>query len=286
MSQPIVDAHTHLFSPEVIRQRADFAARDFWFGQLYADSSARLAGPDEILSSMDEAGIDVSVVCGFPWSDIGICRQENDYLAEVCRDSGGRLAFLGIVVPAEAGASAEAERCFALGAVGIGELNADGQGFDLDRPSEVAGLLECCHAFDKPVLLHASEPLGHAYPGKGSATPDKLVAWLSQWRDQPIVLAHWGGGLPFYELMPEVREVTRNVVYDSGASTYLYRQDVFQHVIRLAGQDRVMFGSDFPVLGQQRLLNRTRRQLDGDSALDAVLGGNATRVFGLESVNQ
>lgn len=283
VSRRVIDAHTHLFSPDVLANRERYVVRDYWFGELYGPPAARLATPEELLASMDASGIECSVVCGFPWSDPGICRQENDYLADLARNSGGRLAFMGMVVPHLPGASEEAERCFGLGAVAIGELNADAQGFDLLDPLSITPVMDSCRQAGKPVMLHSSEPVGHGYPGKGTATPAKFVHWLQTWKDQPVVLAHWGGGLPFYELMPEVRELTANVAYDSGASTYLYRQDVFRHVLNLVGPERVLFGSDFPVLGQTRLLNRVRRQFEDDPALDALLGGNAARIYGLSA---
>ena len=84
-------------------------------------------------------------------------------------------------------------------------------------------------------MLHASEPVGHRYPGKGTATPDRLLQVYRALPDLPVVLAHWGGGLPFYELMPEVAALTRNVVYDTAASTYLYRPAVFRTVLDVVG---------------------------------------------------
>jgi uncharacterized protein len=281
MQTRVIDAHTHLFSPDVIRRREHFVSRDVWFGHLYENPAARLSAVEDIVDSMESAGVDTSIVCGFPWGDPGLCREQNDFVAEACRLSPERLAFMGIVVPDDPGAAAEAERCFDLGAVGIGELNADAQGFDLDLPSTMHDLMAVCRERGRPVMLHASEPLGHDYPGKGTATPDRLVRWLADYSNQSVVLAHWGGGLPFYELMPEVHAVTRHVSYDSAASTYLYRQDVFRHVVNLTGPERVLFASDFPVLRQDRLLRRVQRQFADDAFLDDLLAGNAARVYRL-----
>lgn len=277
----VVDAHTHLFAPDVIARRADYCERDRWFGHLYENPKAKLAAAEDIIESMDAAGVDVSIVCGFPWADPGLCREQNDFMAETCRLAPDRLVFLGIVAPADPSAAQEAERCFELGAVGIGELNADAQGFDLERPETVADLMDVCKQGGKAVMLHASEPVGHQYPGKGYSTPDRLVTWLGQYPEQPVVLAHWGGGLPFYELMPEVHAVTRNVAYDSAATTYLYRHDVFQHVSTLVGPDRVLFASDYPILRQDRLLRRVQRSMGHLEGFPDLVGGNAYRVYGL-----
>lgn len=278
----MVDAHVHAYWPEVLARRERFLARDRWFGELYAAPGARLATVEELVASMDAAGIGQAVVCGFPWRDLGICREHNDYLAEACRGSEGRLAWLAIVPPGDgAPARREAERAFGLGAAGLGEVNADAQGFALERPETLAEVLEFCVVAARPVLLHASEPVGHAYPGKGAATPAKVLALLAAYPALRVVLAHWGGGLPFHELMPEVAAMAANVAYDTAASTYLYRFDIFRAAIDVVGAERVLFGSDFPVLRQAPFLRRVLAcGLTADEA-SAVLGANARRVYGL-----
>ena len=282
----VIDAHTHAFPSDIVRGRDAYCARDDWFLDLYTDPIVTLAGTEDILASMDAAGIAQSILCGFPWRDPGLCREHTAWMAETCQANPGRLVFLGIVVPHDHDAARDAEHAFALGAAGLGELNADAQGFDLREPEQVADVLALCRELGKPLLLHASEPVGHAYRGKGAATPDRLVAWLHAYPAQPIVLAHWGGGLPFYELMPEVRAVTRHVVYDSAATTYLYNSAVFPTVAALTGTERVLFASDYPVLRQDRLLRKVERALPDERVLAPVLHDNAARVYGLEHDGQ
>lgn len=237
---------------------------------------------EQLLSAMDVAGVAQAVMCGWPWRDPAHCREHNDYLAEVSRESGGRLAWLAIVNPAEPNAAAEVERCLALGASGIGELNADAQGFALDDAAAFAGVAHVLREADRPVMLHASEPLGHHYPGKGSATPERLLAFVAAHQDLTIVFAHWGGGLPFYELMPEVAAMTTNVLYDTAASTYLYRPAVFRAVLDVVGSRRVLWGSDHPVLGMGRFLRRTLRDANvSEPELPHVFAENATRAYHL-----
>jgi hypothetical protein len=283
MAAAVVDAHTHLFGPDVVRGREALLGREPWFGALYANPKAALAGETDLLAAMDEAGVETAVACGFPWSDPGRCRAENDVLAEASRRGGGRVAWLASVSPKHGpGAAQEAARAFALGASGLGELNSDGQGFDLADPAALAPVALACIDADRPLLLHASEPLGHAYPGKGTATPDKLLAFVGAFPDLRVVLAHWGGGLPFYELMPEVAAACANVWYDTAASTYLYRPAVFRAVLDVVGPAKVLWGSDYPVLGMERFLRRSRDEagVRADEA-GALFGGNARRVYAL-----
>jgi predicted TIM-barrel fold metal-dependent hydrolase len=276
----VIDAHTHAFPPAWVDDRADLVVRERWFGELYGPPTAKMIDATSLIRAMDAAGVSKSVMCGWPWADPALCREHNDYMAEAARASGGRLAWLGTVAPASPGAAAEVERCLELGASGIGELNADAQGFDLTDPGALADVNAVLIVAGEPLLLHASEPVGHHYLGKGTATPDKLLAFLAANQELTVVLAHWGGGLPFYELMPEVAALTRNVVYDTAASSYLYRPAVFRTVLDTIGPERVLWASDHPVLGMEKFLRRTLRSANlHREELEPVMSGNAQRIY-------
>ncbi len=276
----VFDFHTHVFSPEVIAGRAAFVERDAWFGQLYADRRAGLASPDELLASMEQAGIDGAVVCGFPWSDPGICAAENDFLRETAAASEGRLVAFATVPPgAGEVARREAERSLARGARGIGELNATAQGF---APGDIAllrPLVGAAQAHAAPLLLHATEPVGHRYPGKGRASLRGICRLAEAFPEALIVLAHWGGGLLFYELMPEVERSLANVYYDTAASAYLYRPTVFRVAEAMDKAGKVLFASDYPVLSQRRMLEQVRGQHLPAAIERQVLGETARSIL-------
>lgn len=276
-----IDAHTHLFPPEFISRKEHLLACDPWFGHAFGSPKAKMIGEESLLASMGTTGYEASIVLGWPWRDQGLCREHNAYLADVAYRNRGRIAWLGIVNPVLPDATAEIAFCVANGAVGFGELNADGQGFDWACPAGIAEAFGTVRDVGFPVLIHTSEPVGHAYPGKGAATPDRLLVSLAAFPDVQFVMAHWGGGLPFYELMPEVRALTRNVVYDSAASTYLYDFSIFPTVERIVGPERILYGTDYPVLGQGKFLQRVLGSGLSDGAIPEILSGNARRIFGL-----
>lgn len=278
----VVDAHTHIFPLEMARDRAGHLKRDVWFETLYQNPKASIVTAEDLIASMDEAGIQRSVVCGFPWRDPGLCREHNHYMADAARRFPERLSWLGIVAPGSPTLETDARWCFERGASGLGELNADAQGFDFRDVAALAGLAAIAAAVNRPIMAHASEPVGHVYPGKGAATPDKLLVFLAEFPEVDVVAAHWGGGLPFYELMPEVANLSRRVVYDTAASTYLYRFQVFRTVLDIVGPSRLLFASDYPVLKQRRFLERvlaTNWRTDEERA--AVMSENAIRTYHL-----
>ncbi|HEY7268668.1 MAG TPA: amidohydrolase, partial [Dehalococcoidia bacterium] len=97
----IVDLHTHIFPPEVIARREDYGRRDATFAALYGDPKAKLTTAEDLLASMDLAGIDVSVALGFAWGDAEDCRRHNDYTLESAARSGQRIVPFCVVQPGE-----------------------------------------------------------------------------------------------------------------------------------------------------------------------------------------
>ena len=96
------------------------------------------------------------------------------------------------------------------------------------------------------MVVHVSEPAGHQYPGKGHTTPDRAYRFIENFPGNVIVCAHWGGGLPFYGLMPEVGKAFQNVYFDTAASPFLYRPEIFSAVVGLVGSEQILFGTDYP----------------------------------------
>lgn len=278
---PIVDAHVHIFPPEKIAARESLLLRDPWFGEAFGHPNAKMRTAEELIASMDKAGVDVSIVVGWPWRASVELRQHNDYLAVACERYPDRLRWLGIINAAASDAPDEIERCVKLGASGFGEINADGQEFRWSNPESYRDALQAIAASGLPLMTHTSEPVGHRYPGKGFAHPGEIMTAIEAFPELNWVLAHWGGGLPFYELMPEVKIACAKVAYDSAATSFLYDATIFRRVIDLVGVEKVLFGSDWPVLAQGKLLTRIRALDLSDDELDAVLGGNAVRIYGI-----
>jgi uncharacterized protein len=277
----IIDFHTHLFPPEIVQRRERFIERDPWFAELYAHPRARMATADDLLASMAADGVDVSVAFPFGWRDAGLVEECNSYIMQVMRDYPGKVIGLAALQPlAGRRAVAELERCARAGMPGFGELMPHGQGYDLGDTALMAPLAEAAQSLGIFALTHTSEPVGHTYLGKGDVSMAALEAFLAAFPHLKVVAAHWGGGFPFYELMPEVKLLAANLWYDSAASAYLYHPEVFATVARAAGARKILWGSDFPLLGQRRMLDYARAGGLNEGDLALALGGNAASLLG------
>ena len=98
-----------------------------------------------------------------------------------------------------------------------------------------------------------------------------------------VIAAHWGGGFPFYALMPEVRKLLGGgrLVFDTAASPLLYEPRVFAWALELMGHELVLWGSDFPLRNQAEDRSAVEAALPTKAQREAVLGGNAVRFLGL-----
>lgn len=277
----IVDVHTHIFPPDVIERREMFAKRDSSFDFIYGNPRARMVTFEGLVEEMDQAGVDVSVVCGFPWRSIDMCRRHNTYMMEAVKAFPERLVGLATVNPVAGKAcDIELERAFDGGLKGVGEISADAQGFRLDDAATAGRIVKAVEDNGLFLLLHANEDVGHFYPGKTATTPAPIYRFLEKFSDVRCVVAHWGGGLCFYELMPEVAKVTSSVYYDTAASPFLYRPDIYKVAVDIVGSGRILFGTDFPLLRMRRHLEEIDRSGLSVEARESILGKNALALLG------
>lgn len=275
----IVDVHTHIFPPEVLADRERFAAGEPAFAAIYTDPSARMVTWQELVAAMDGAEVDISWAMGFPWVKEDNARLHNDYLVEAVAASGGRLRGLGCVHPPADWALREAERCLTAGLHGLGELAF--YDTDLDNVS-LDPVCRLCAEAERPLLLHTNEPVGHQYPGKAPMTLAALYALVKAHPATRLVLAHMGGGLFFYILMKkEVSQVLANVWLDTAAAPFLYQPRAYALAVELLGPDKLLMGSDYPLLP----VSRYQREVGGPEAglapeiLQGVMGLSALKVI-------
>jgi len=276
----IIDTHTHLLPPAVVKKRRSFFRRDPAFRLLYENERARLARPEELLEIMDRQGVSRSVICGFPWDDPALCREGNDFLWDCkSRHPDRFLALACLSLRSLREAEKERDRCLANGFAGIGELAFYGTDLSLEKIRRLTVLLSPLRGRGVPVLLHTNEPVGHPYPGKCSGGLLPIFRLLQALPDVTFIFAHWGGGFFFYELMPEVASAAAKVFYDTAASPFLYRPLIYSLALKIIGPDRILFGSDFPLLAPRRYFSEMAEARLPAPVQARIRGLNAKRLF-------
>jgi len=268
------------------------------------------------IEKMDEARVDLAIVSltcpnvywGCEAVSLEAARLVNDGMAEAQRAYPDRIRWMASL-PWEypAAAVAELERACAAGAVGVIVL-ANVAGRSLTEP-----------AFDPiwrsiddralPVLVHPTAP-----PGVGAMdmTGFNLIAqigfmfdtslaiarmiyagFLDRFPNLKIIAAHAGGTLPYLAGRLDIcfdnmraaranidrppRDYLARIYYDA----VTYRPEALRLCLDVGGEDKVLYGSDYPHnIGDMKGCLARVDGLPG-GAREAVRGANAARIFGL-----
>lgn len=186
--------------------------------------------------------------------------------------------------PLRAGAVEEAEDLIVNHGVRGFKFHASVQGF---APDEAAAyrLYEVIAAHRSIALFHSGQTgIGRNLPGGGGvrlawSNPMYLDSIAVDFPDLTLIIAH-----PSFPWQAEALAVARhkqNVFIDlSGWSPKYFEDQLVHHANTMIG-DKVLFGSDFPVLTPDRWLADFAVRDFRDSVRSGILKDNAARVLGL-----
>ena len=273
----LIDVHCHIVPPEMARDPAGFGSRDPHFGQLVWTKGAKFSDGEELVRDLQTYGVSRAVVFGFAFKDVGVSRLQNDYALALAKEHPGKILAFAVLDPESPGAMEEAERSLSSGACGFGELFPAGHGFSLlgKGMDRLAGL---ARESQVPLLIHVNEQVGHSYPGKGETGAVEAYRFAAAHPEVSVIFAHLGGGLPFFETMPEVSGLER-VFYDTAAQPFLYRKEVYAELKAAGAIDKVLLGTDFPLLSPKRYLRDLKESGLPEDDVDRVASGNALRLL-------
>lgn len=276
----VIDFHTHTFPQDIRDNRDRYFQGEPAFKLLYDSPKSRLVSAEELITMMDDEGVDKSVIFGFPWTNPDFFKLNNDYILDAVTRYPDRFIGLTCFDLNSPGAAQETERCINAGLSGVGELAFYQSGIDDEALDKMEPVMSFCREKNLPALIHTNEPVGHYYPGKTPITLAQIYNLASRYNDNKIVLAHWGGGIFFFNLLKrDAKNTLRNIWYDTAASPYLYDPVIYKRAIELTGVEKILFGSDFPLLKPSRFYKDI--ETSGISKVDAekILGGNADALF-------
>jgi aminocarboxymuconate-semialdehyde decarboxylase len=276
--------------------------------------------PEMRLRAMDEAGVGMgllSYTCpNCYWAEgkhaITVARVMNDHLAEVCARWPDRFRGLASLPLQDVDLALEelARAVDQLGLVGLIILaNVNDAPLDDPRFEPVWAALDERRL---PTLLHPTVPPGADAMGMDryglvpaigfmidttlAVTRMVLAGVFERYPRWPLIVGHAGATLPFvagrldqcHRFIPDTRsrisrspsEYLRRLYYD----TVCYEADALWLAYRLAGPERLLYGSDYPHnIGD---LRGCAARIDGLAIPEAeralIRGGNARRLFGLE----
>ncbi|MBI5250096.1 MAG: amidohydrolase [Desulfomonile tiedjei] len=271
----IIDCHVHLLPKRARQDRTSFVQSDRAFGSLYSSQKAKLASESEIIEYMDRSEIEKAVVFGFPWEDHRRIAENNDEIWDFHHRYPDRIIPFAVLSTAGDEQNArEAERTVRGGFAGLGELAVYDRGWSASDFEALSPCLKIAESAGVPVMIHVNEPVGHHYPGKIPVDFHALVGIIEAHPGLDFILAHFGGGVFVYGLMPEVAAVLSRTYLDTAASPFLYDSRIFEIASKILGPDKIVFGSDFPLLPLSRYLKELEKSGIQGSLQKAILGDN------------
>ncbi len=289
---PVIDAHVHLYPPEVGADPGGWAAahgEPHWSRlctRRRRDGRPVQGFPTltELLRAMDAAGIDRAVLLGWYWEKPDTCLWQNRFYAAAVRAHPDRFsAFTSFHAGTGPDAvAADLRQARDAGFCGVGELSPPAQGIAADDPG-LAQVFATAGELGLPVNVHVTDPQSRPYPGKIETPADDFVGWARAHPRTTFVLAHWGGRFPLTD--PRFRELP-NLRYDTAASPLLYDASIWREMVSAVGAEKIWFGSDFPLHLYPAATDApemARRLAEARAAAmpPAVLGENAARALGL-----
>ena len=169
------------------------------------------------------------------------------------------------------------------------KIHPDYHGYDLSAPSNrrfVDGVAD-----RTPMMLfHVS-----CMPGSGYSRAETVVAIAKDHPNTKFVLAHCAGlfqnaNYPFFPNMDSLERICDaglpdNVWIDTAHYLLYAYQEVMAKMVRLAGADHVVFGTDCPLQGpmQMRFCREVVESLNiPEREKDAILSGNARKILSLD----
>ena len=278
----IIDIHTHIFPPLIRNERERFFEGEPAFELLYKNSLSKMSGVNDLIANMDAENIGKSVIFGFPWNDPDLYKKHNDYIMEAIQRKPERLIGFCCFNPLSEHGAAEAERCLNENLSGVGELAIYDSGFSDEIIRAMSDIMAICSQYNVPVMIHTNEPVGHMYPGKQPLELGQIYKLLKAYPSNKIILAHWGGGLLFYALMKkEVKDILANTWFDTAASPYLYIPEIYNVALSVIGPEKILFGSDFPLINPGRYLKEMEDVNLSSEALAKITGENAASILNI-----
>lgn len=270
-----IDAHVHVYPPEIEKNWKKIAETEPHFGTLCAGKAHKWGTVEDLVARMEIDGLDQAWVTGVAFRDPGLCRLCNDYVMEALKKYLGKIQGLAVVNPLSRDFEKEIVRCREAGFIGVGELLPYGQVFDISDSRETWRLAAACQENGLFLLLHVAEPVGRDYPGKGGMGPGEAAAFCENHPEVQVLFAHMGGSLWAYETMKCMKMILENAWYDTAAAPFLFGPEVFRAAVAAGAGDKILYGSDFPLLCADRYEKMFFASGLDDDALSKIRGGNA-----------
>lgn len=280
-----IDTVVNLFTEEVEALRPA-NRKEFYQGKMkVTDATMGGVSLDEMLRRMDSAGIEKSFLiaakCG-PVGPAACYRLPPELVARAVTTHPDR--FLGMIgVDPTEGMAGVRELEYAISELGFIGAHSYPHWFEIaPNHARYYPFYAKCVELGVPMQLQVGQSMIYdpTYPRRSVGRPITLDDVACDFPELKLIGIHVG--IPWTEEMIAMAWKHKNVYIASDAHSPKYWPDSFKHYIRSYGQDKVMFGTDFPVLDFERTRNEIEELGLPEAAKRKFLRDNAISVYGLD----
>lgn len=238
---------------------------------LGLDSDGSEIDVDDLYAQLDQAGVKHATVIALHHSE-GYA-VENARMREIAQRSNGRLHALHRCDPRVGDVAQDAHSGILAGAKGL-KWHPRAEAFSM-QDSVARKTAQVAHEAGVPILIHAGRGMDRL--GEG------VVDLAREYSDATFILAH--AAISDLAWIVEATQDVENIVFD----TSWWRPTDLAVLLASCDPKRVLFGSDPPYgtvpLGLMITARIARACGWDDHAVAALMGGNARRIFRLESAD-
>ncbi|WP_435318519.1 amidohydrolase family protein [Haloarchaeobius sp. TZWSO28] len=255
--------------PRIIDTHAHQPTEEFLFtagGEMMQDAAKRFGKEmvpnsyEEMIEAYHEVGIGKAVLLGWDAeTNTGNPPVPNEYVAEVRDEYDDFFVGFGSVDPLKDDCVEEARRCVEdLDLVGF-KFQQIAQGFDPSDP-EHDELWDTIEDLGVPVVFHGgNSTLGACAPGGRGlkikyGDPMLIDDVAAEHPDLQILIAH--PAFPWEKEQLAICQQKGNVYMDLSGWMPAYIDDQVLHYAKTLLKDKVMFGTDYPMLDPQKWLHQ------------------------------
>ena len=260
-----IDCHCHIY-PEKIASKA-VAGTDHFYGTIAVGTGL----VEDMLQRADRIGVDKALVQSVATTPHQVASINRFIAAEVAKFPD-RLIGFGTLHPASENIRGDLDELLSLGLNGV-KLHPDIQDFKIDDYRALS-IYEACEERGVPILFHAGDSR------YDRSNPNRLVPILRIYNRLTVIAAHFGG----YSIWDQACEALAgmpNLYVDCSSSMPFLTDEKIKEYIRRYGEDRVLFGSDYPMWTAEREVPRFLSLGLSDDAYRKIFSENIIRLLNL-----
>ncbi len=262
-----VDFHTHIYPDKIARKATSYLSDTFEIGAEWPASS------ENLLIFGKAARISNFVVLPVA-QKAEMVRKINDFVIGENNQYEEYFCF-GSLHAQQTNIIEEIDYIADNGLYGV-KIHPDQQGFPMDD-ERMSDAYQYLSEKGIPILFHCGDPVSDL------SSPIRLRNILHKFPHLRVVAAHFGGWQDF----DRAREVLskEDCFFDMSSSIGYLGLEKTAEFIRCYGEDRIFFGSDFPLWGQDDEITKFMMLDISDTAKEKIAGLNALKFLNVPNVS-